>query len=69
VTRHYAALHENEKIAHLLRCPRIKTVTTEDVAVLEGEQFNIKFIQYPQEVTPPSMDLTLETARAEYSTE
>jgi hypothetical protein len=67
VTRHYAAQQANAKIAHVLRCPRIKTVSTQDIAVLDGHQYNITFIQYPKDVTPLSMDLTLEEVRGNYA--
>ena len=67
VTRYYAAQRENENIAYLLRCPLWESVKRDDIAILNGEQFSIKLIQYPQDVTPKSMDLTLEAVRGDYA--
>lgn len=61
LTRFYAALQNNVNIKYVLRCPRIRSVSTQDVAVpVDGKQYKIVQIQYPQDVEPPSMDLTLE---------
>lgn len=61
LTRFYAAMQNNVNIKYVLRCPRIRSVSTQDVAVpVDGKQYKIVQIQYPQDVEPPSMDLTLE---------
>ena len=61
LTRFYAALQNNVNIKYVLRCPRIRSISTQDVAVpVDGKQYKIVQIQYPQDVEPPSMDLTLE---------
>jgi len=61
LNRFYAAMQNNVNIKYVLRCPRIRSVSTLDVAVPnDGKQYKIVQIQYPQDVEPPSMDLTLE---------
>lgn len=67
VTRFYAAKQANAKVAHVLRCPRINAVGTQHIAVLGGHNYSITFIQYPPDVTPLSMDLTLEEVRGNYA--
>jgi len=61
LNRFYAAMQNNVNIKYVLRCPRIRSISTLDVAVPnDGKQYKIVQIQYPQDVEPPSMDLTLE---------
>lgn len=61
MTRFYAAMQNNVNIKYVLRAPRIRAVSTLDVAIPnDGKQYKIVQIQYPQDVEPPSMDLTLE---------
>lgn len=67
VTRHYAAQQANAKVDHVLRCQRLDDVSTQDIAVLDGHQYSIAFIQYPKKITPMSMDLTLEEVRGNYA--
>lgn len=67
VTRYYAAQQANAKIAHVLRCPKIKAVGTQHIAVLDDHNYAITLIQYPKNVTPESMDLTLEEVRGNYA--
>lgn len=67
LTRFYAALQNNVNIKYVLRCPRIRSVSTQDVAVpVDGKQYKIVQVQYPQDVEPPSMDLTLEELSPAY---
>jgi hypothetical protein len=66
ITRHYAAMQNNAKVAHLLRCPKLRDVSTQDVAIPnDGGQYKITFIQYPKDA-PESMDLTLEAVKQKY---
>ena len=61
LNRFYAAMQNNVNIKYVLRCPRIRSISTLDVAVTnDGKQYKIVQIQYPQDVEPLSMDLTLE---------
>lgn len=67
MTRFYAAMQNNVNIKYVLRCPRIRSVSTLDVAIPnDGKQYKIVQIQYPKDVEPPSMDLTLEELTAVY---
>lgn len=63
--RYYAALQNNIKVDYVIRCPEVRDLSNSDkdilVAVLNGgNQYEIKQIQYPEDVEPPVMDLTLE---------
>ena len=61
VTRFYSAMQNKVKIDRLIRCPRQETVSTADKAIVNGgDQYHIRQIQYPPDVVPPSMDLSLE---------
>ena len=54
------------RIDNRLRTPRRDSVTTLDVAVThEGTRYHIRQVQYPEDVTPPSMDLALERMAAD----
>ena len=67
MSRHYVALQANVKISHVLRCPRLATVSTQDIAKPnDGRQYRIVQVQYPPDVVPPCMDLTLEEVAAQY---
>lgn len=51
----------NYRIDNRLRVPKGVSVTTEDVAITQDDvRYVIRQVQYPEEVTPPSMDLALE---------
>lgn len=61
MARFYAAMQNQVSIKYILRCPRVRSVSTQDVAIPnDGKQYRIVQIQYPKDVEPPSMDLTLE---------
>ena len=67
LNRFYAAMQNNVNIKYVLRAPRIRAISTLDVAVPnDGKQYKIVQIQYPKDVEPPSMDLTLEDLTAVY---
>lgn len=60
LTRYYAALQANVRVQYVLRCLRVPGVSTQDVAIPnDGKQYKIAQVQYPEDVTPPVMDLTL----------
>lgn len=68
LSRYYEALQANVKVQHVLRCPRLESVSAQDVAVPnDGRQYRIVQVQYPEDVQPPVMDLTLEALEAEYA--
>jgi hypothetical protein len=65
--RFWTAQQANVKISYVLRCPRLRSISTQDIAVPnDGKQYKIVQIQYPEDVDPPVMDLTLEEMKAVY---
>lgn len=61
ITRKYAALQSNKEVNFVIRCPEVRTVETDYIAVLVDEkQYRISWIQYPEDIDPPVMDMTLE---------
>lgn len=65
--RFWAAIQAQAKIDMVLRVPQRRTVSTQDIALPnDGEQYEIKQIQYPKDVEPPVMDLSLERLEADY---
>lgn len=67
VTRYWTAMQNNIKVDTVIRCHRVRDVTTGHVAVLqEGKQYAIKQIQYPEGILPPVMDLSLERIEKRY---
>ena len=60
VKRFWTAMQAHARIDVLIRTPQIRSVDIHDVVILaNGEQYEIKQIQYPKDVMPPSMDLSL----------
>jgi hypothetical protein len=59
-SRFYAAKQASEKVDKLIRCPLVSSVSATDQAVIGTEQYQITLVQYPEDVKPDSMDLTLE---------
>lgn len=67
MSRFWAAMQEQTKIEKLLRFPRVEIVQREDVLILvDGNQYEIKQVQYPPGVEPACMDLSLERIRVPY---
>lgn len=65
--RFWTAKQAAVKIDQLVRTPQLRSVSTQDVAVLiDGEQYKIAQVQYPKDVEPPSMDLSLERLEVAY---
>jgi len=61
VNRYYAAMQNKIKVDMLIRCPRQRSVSTDDVAIINNiDQYRIRQVQYPPDVEPPCMDLSLE---------
>lgn len=66
IKRYYAALQANVRIDYVLRCPRLQSVSSQDVAIPnDGMQYSIEQIQYPEDA-PLDMDLTLKGVAAQY---
>ena len=67
LSRHYIAKQSQVIIAYVLRCPRLRDVSAQDIAIPnDGKQYRIEQIQYPEDINPPVMDLTLEELIADY---
>lgn len=65
--RFWTAMQASSKIDLLLRTPQLRNVSTQDIAIpIDGKQYRIVQIQYPKDVEPPSMDLSLERIEAKY---
>ena len=65
--RFWTAMQAHAKVEQLLRVPRVSTISTQDIAIpIDGEQYKIIQIQYPQDVEPPCMDLSLERVDSDY---
>lgn len=61
LTRYYAAIKENVEVSAVIRCPQVRSVKANNIAILtDGEQYRIELVQYPEDIEPPVMDLTLE---------
>jgi hypothetical protein len=67
MSRFWAAKQTNAKIGRLLRMPKLNSVSTQDVVIpIDGKQYKILQVQYPEDVYPPVMDLSLERLDASY---
>ncbi|NDL68850.1 hypothetical protein [Anaerotalea alkaliphila] len=67
MNRYWNAFQSQVKVERLLRVQLIKEVSSQDVVVpVDGEQYRILQVQYPKDVAPPSMDLSLERIDAAY---
>lgn len=65
--RFWTAAQATVKIDLLLRCPQIRSVSTQDIAIpIDGKQYKIVQIQYPENIDPPVMDLSLERIDTDY---
>lgn len=69
--RYMAAKQDGVEIKRILRCPCRLTVSPQDIAVplVDGEndpRYRIIMVQPPMDVTPASMDLTLEEVTVVY---
>jgi hypothetical protein len=59
--RFWAAHQASVTVNYVLRCPCLRDVSAQDVAIPnDGKQYRIVQIQYPEDVDPPVMDLTLD---------
>lgn len=65
--RFWSAMQTQAKVERLLRMPRIIGVSTHDIIIpIDGSQYEIVQVQYPEDVFPPVMDLSLERVSAAY---
>lgn len=67
MSRYWAAMQNQTKVDLLLRVPQLRNVSTHDIAIPnDGKQYEIKQVQYPEDVEPPVMDLSLERLDSDY---
>lgn len=66
--RYWTAAQAQVRIEQLLRVPRIRSVSTQDIAIVNGQQYKIVQIQYPPGIEPSCMDLSLQRLEVEYET-
>lgn len=67
LNRYWTAQQANVKVKYVLRCPLIRWVSAQDIAIPnDGKQYRIVQVQYPEDIEPPIMDLTLEEITAKY---
>lgn len=67
MTRFWTAKQSNAKVQQILRTPRVANVNIDDIAVPnDGTQYRILQVQYPPNVEPPVMDLSLEKLEVIY---
>ena len=66
IKRFYTAMQADTRIDRLIRCPRLDSVSVHDVVMIGGEQYDAEQVQYPTEVKPPSMDITLRRLEGRY---
>ena len=67
LTRFYTALQANANVKYVLRCPRLRDISTQDIAMPNDDnQYRVSLIQYPEDIEPSVMDITLEELVAVY---
>lgn len=67
LTRFFAAKQANVEIKYVLRCPMLRDISAQDIAIPnDGKQYRIVQVQYPEDVDPPVMDLSLEKLSQAY---
>ncbi len=67
MSRYWTALQANARVQQVLRAHRIDTVHTDDVVIpKDGTQYKILQVQYPPDIDPKMMDLSLEKVEVPY---
>ena len=71
VTRYYQALKDDVKVDLVLRCPKVRGISERKKDILvavpeDGLQYKVGQVQYPEDITPPVMDLSLERLGTDY---
>lgn len=68
--RYYTAKQNQVQVKRVLRCPLLRTVSTQDIAKTEnGTPYRVELIQLVPDMFPPAMDLTLVDLVANYGGE
>ena len=63
--RYYAAMQNNIKVDFVIRCPEVRGLSDNSTDILvailvDGQQYKVVQIQYIEDASPPSMDISLE---------
>lgn len=67
MSRFWTAMQINAKISRIFRMPRITSISPQDIIIpTDGEQYKIVQVQYPEDIYPPVMDLSLERMVQKY---
>ena len=67
MSRYWAAMQTQARIDLVLRMPQLRNVSLHDVVIpTDGQQYKIVQIQYPEDVEPPVMDLSLQRLEVAY---
>lgn len=67
LNRFWQSMRENVQVERVLRCPKVTGVARLGVVITEdGSQYQIEQVQYPPDIEPPSMDLTLSLVESHY---
>ncbi len=68
MSRFTSFLQNDVEVSLVLRMPRQTWVSTQDVVIpTDGKPYRVVQVQYPQNVTPRCMDLTLERIEQAYA--
>lgn len=65
MSRFWIAQQATAKIDKMVRVPRLK-ITSQDVALIDGDQYRIMQTQDQDDVSPASMDLSLERLEVKF---
>lgn len=67
MSRYWTAMQTHARIDLMLRMPQLRNVTVHDIIIpVDGEQYRIVQVQYPEDVVPAVMDLSLQRLDASY---
>lgn len=68
VKRAYEAAQAQTRLDELIKIPLDRAVSTQDIAVIDSIQYNIKLVQHKYETLPPTTWLSLTRLEAAYDT-
>lgn len=68
MSRFWVAMQAQTKVTRLLRFPRLDSIDRADVVIpIDGKQYEIMQVQYPPDIEPPCMDLSLQRIEVAYA--
>ncbi len=66
IKRNYEAFQASVKIDELIKIHQDRRISTQDIVVIEGIQYDIKQVQHKQETAPPTTLLSLQRLEEVY---